>query len=100
MIVSNMTIMAFGTHNISSNRYNRNLQHDYKSRAQHRKEALKTYFSKVRRSGTMVKDHLSSSERTEIRSRLTAVRKRGLMANVVVLILTFILLYSMVSYLS
>jgi len=92
--------MPLGTSNIINVRNNRNLQNDYKSRANKRKEAIKAYLSKARRSGIVIRDHLSTSERAEIRSRLRSIKKRGLIGNLTVLILTILLLYSVVSYMS
>ncbi len=92
--------MAFGTGNIISVRNNRNLQNDYKSRANTKREALKAYLSKARRTGSIITDHLSASERAEVRTRLKSMKTRGLIGNLTVLILTIALLYSMVSYLS
>lgn len=92
--------MAFGTHNISSVRYNRNLQNDYRSRAKLKKSALRDYFSKARRKGALVKDHLSKSERAEVRARLKARKRSGQLVNITMLFITILLVYSMVTYLT
>jgi len=92
--------MAFGTHSISSFRYNRNMQNDYKFRSSHKKSALRSYFSKARHSGAIIRDHLSSIERAKVREKVKSARNRRTAGNIVVFILVIVLLYSMVSYIS
>ena len=92
--------MAFGMHNILSNRLNRSMQYDYKLRASHRKEALRSYIAKAKRTGEGIKDFMPITDREEIRAKLRSARIRSHSLNLVVLVLVLILIYSMISYMS
>lgn len=92
--------MAFGNHGAISTRNNRRMQNDYKFRANYRKEALKSYLSKAKRSGRLITDNLSTEERAKVRDRIKAMTTKRRTLNVVTLILIVVLLYSMVSYMS
>lgn len=92
--------MAFGMHNILSTRSNRKMQNDYRFRASHRKSALRSYLSKAKRSGEAVEDFMSTADRKELRLELKMSIIKRTSLNLIVLLLVFLLMYSMVSYMS
>ncbi len=78
--------MAFGTHNIQSNKNNRSLQYAPKSRVSSTYNAIKKALNKRSSYGVEVIDNKSSTDRASIRENMSKARSRDLTNSVVAIV--------------
>lgn len=78
--------MAFGTHNIQSNKNNRSLQYAPKNRVSSTYNFIKKAIKKRTSYGTKVMDNKSSMDRASIRENMSKARSRDLTNSVAAII--------------
>ena len=90
--------MAFGTHNIQSNKNNRSLQYAPKNRVSSTYNTIKKALKRRSSFGVEVIDNKSASDRASIREEMSKARTQDVLKSVIAIVvfsaLVFIFLYT------
>lgn len=90
--------MAFGTHNIQSNKNNRSLQYAPKNRVSSTYRAIKKALKRRSSFGVEVIDNKSANDRASIREEMSKARTQDVLRSVTAIVvfsaLVFIFLYN------